>query len=141
MEKHIARCQCGNVNVECVGESKYVGMCSCDDCQRRTGSAFSLTSWFDKSNVKITGKVHVYSLTEHNGIETNYSFCPNCSSTVFFEIPRNPSGLGVSVGCFTDQNFAQPTVSFYEAKRLPWIVVPKGINRVIAEGGSEKVSD
>ena len=139
MKKHEGSCNCGDVTVECAGKPVYIGMCHCENCQKRTGSAFGLTAWFEKSQIQVHGSLKTYETIEHGGIETKYNFCPNCGTTIGFEIARNSSGMGISVGCFTNPEFPKPTVSFYEKDRHPWVRVPDDINRVIAEGGSKKV--
>ena len=39
--ERVARCACGNLTVTARGEPLEVYLCSCKDCQRGTGSAFS----------------------------------------------------------------------------------------------------
>jgi len=37
--KRVARCSCGSLRAETVGEPIIVVTCFCEECQRRTGSA------------------------------------------------------------------------------------------------------
>ena len=49
-----------------------------------------------------------------------YHFCPECGSTVYWEISVAPEVLGVAVGGFTDPTFPPPMISGFEAYGRPW---------------------
>ena len=51
-----ARCACGNLMVTARGEPLEVYLCSCTDCQRGSGSAFSYAAIFPESAVSIAGE-------------------------------------------------------------------------------------
>jgi len=135
-----AKCHCGSVEISCEGEPKFIVMCHCEDCQRRTSSAFNLGAWFAKASVKISGKTKTYSRVEHDGIETTYHFCPNCGTSMYWGMPQNIEVIAVAVGAFADPDFPRPTVSFYERQRQSWVNVPENIDRYIGSGKGEKLN-
>lgn len=139
MSQHHAKCHCGNVEIGCDGEPNFIVMCHCEDCQRRTSSAFNLGAWFDKINVKISGPTKTYSRVEHDGVETTYYFCRNCGTSMYWDMPDNVEAMAVAVGAFADPDFPQPTVSFYERNRFSWVKVPETIGRFIGSGKGEQV--
>jgi hypothetical protein len=49
-----------------------------------------------------------------------YHFCPECGSTVYWDISIAPDFLGVAVGAFTDPTFPPPMISGFEAYGAPW---------------------
>jgi hypothetical protein len=49
-----------------------------------------------------------------------YHFCPDCGSTVYWDIPVAPDVLGVAVGGFTDATFPPPMISGFEAYGAAW---------------------
>lgn len=50
------------------GDPARVNMCSCTECQRRSGSAFQLGAFFDESQVKaIEGESSIYPRTGGSG--------------------------------------------------------------------------
>ena len=108
MSQHHAKCHCGQVEIICNGEPNFVVMCHCEDCQRRTSSAFNLGAWFDKSKVDINGLTKTYSRIEHDGIETTYHFCPDCGSSLYWDMRENTEMLAVAVGAFADPEFPLP---------------------------------
>lgn len=134
-----AKCHCGKVEIICDGKPNAIVMCHCEDCQRRTSSAFNLGAWFDKAKVKISGPTKTYSRVEHDGIETTYHFCPDCGTSMFWSMPQNTAAMAVAVGAFATPDFPQPTVSFYENNRHSWVKVPETIGRYTGSGRGEKV--
>ena len=139
MSQHLATCHCGNTKITCEGQPNFVVMCHCEDCQRRTSSAFNLGAWFTKSNVEINGNFKTYAPTEHDGVETTYHFCPDCGTSMYWDMPQNKELLAVAVGAFADKEFAPPTVSFYEERRHSWVKVPGSIQRYVRGGRGQKV--
>ena len=134
-----ARCHCGKLEVTCTGEPNVIVMCHCEDCQRRTSSAFNLGAWFDKDKVKICGTTKAYTRVEHDGIDTTYHFCPDCGTSMYWDMPLNKEIMAVAVGAFADPQFPHPTVSFYENQRHTWVAVPEAIGRYIGSGRGEKL--
>ena len=55
--------------------------------------------------------------------------CPNCGSSMFWDMPQNEVAMAVAVGAFADPEFPVPTVSFYEQQRHSWVKVPDRISR------------
>jgi hypothetical protein len=49
-----------------------------------------------------------------------YHFCPECGSTVYWEISDAPEILGVAVGGFVDPTFPAPIISGFEAYGRAW---------------------
>jgi hypothetical protein len=52
-------CQCGKIRYEITEESREVNTCHCLDCQRLTGSAFSLGIVVPEKGFRLTGLSHV----------------------------------------------------------------------------------
>jgi hypothetical protein len=48
----IAHCCCGSLRAEATGEPALLGVCYCTECQRRTGSAFGVGTYFAKEQVR-----------------------------------------------------------------------------------------
>jgi hypothetical protein len=60
-----------------------------------------------------------FPLRQHGG---QYHFCPECGSTLYWEIDDAPDFLGVAVGGFTDPTFPPPIISGFEAYGRPWVM-------------------
>jgi len=140
MSQRHASCHCGQMEITCEDEPGFIVMCHCEDCQRRTSSAFNLGAWFAKANVTISGTSKTYTRTEHDGVETTYHFCPDCGTSMYWTMPQNDKVMAVAVGAFADPDFPRPTVSFYEQRRHSWVSVPDNIDRFLQGGKGEKLT-
>ena len=56
-----------------------------------------------------------------------YHFCPDCGSTVYWEIAAAPEVVGVAIGGFTDPTFPPPMISGFEAYGPAWAMHPSDL--------------
>lgn len=122
-----ARCACGNLTVATRGEPVDVYLCSCLDCQRGTGSAFSYAALFPESAVAVAGDWRNYKQHGDSGRTIDSSFCPTCGTAVAFRAEGLPGTVGVPVGCFADPSFAKPSKLFWASRRHHWLDLPDDI--------------
>jgi hypothetical protein len=117
-----AHCCCGALRVEVSADPDVVGVCHCGECQRRTGSVFSVSAFFKKEHVRAEGPSNIYVRDGQKGRKVRMHFCPTCGTTVFWEADVRPDGIGVAVGAFHDPNFPLPTLSIWEESKHEWVV-------------------
>ncbi len=125
-----ARCACGNLTVTARGEPLDVYLCSCTDCQRGTGSAFSYAALFPERAVTIVGERRQYTQRGDSGRAIDSYFCPTCGTAIAFRAEGLPGAVGVPVGCFADASFAPPSKLFWASRRHHWLELPDTIARV-----------
>jgi hypothetical protein len=89
--KSIAHCNCGSLRAATVGEPITVATCFCKECPRRTGSAFGISTYWMQSNVELSGSVTGYVREGQEGRKVTYYFCPNCGSSVYWELDADRS--------------------------------------------------
>ncbi len=118
---HSASCSCGQLQVTTTGEPVRISVCHCLACQRRTGSAFGVQARFPCAAVTMTGRSTQYVRTADSGKTVTSTFCPDCGSTVYYELEIVPGFIGVPVGGFADPGFTPPQVSVYDEHRHPWV--------------------
>ena len=116
-----ARCSCGELQIKCEGEPEKVSACYCEECQRRTGSAFGVAVFFMQSATIVIGASLTFTRTGDSGMPVKLHFCPHCGSTVFWYPEKKPDQVAVAIGCFADQSFPAPQQAVYEHRRYPWV--------------------
>lgn len=80
-----ARCNCGQLELHCNGEPQRVSMCHCLDCQRRTGSIFSVAVFYGRSKVRVVhGATRRFERQSASGFPVKFHFCSECGSNVFW---------------------------------------------------------
>lgn len=125
-----AVCVCGKLTATTKGpDPKRISLCSCNNCHKMTGSAFSIQATFPKEQVTIEGKSTAWRFPQDaapvtyrncaRGGVTTY-FCPTCGSTVYYVLDETPENIGIHVGAFTDPTFPPPNISGFEEYRFPW---------------------
>jgi hypothetical protein len=121
----IAKCHCGDLQLICRGEPRKVSMCHCFDCQRRTGSAFSVAVFYLRAEVSVTGAApERFERNSASGHPVEFHFCRRCGSNVFWIASRMPDLIGVALGAFADPNFSAPVQSVWTKDKHHWIKLP-----------------
>jgi hypothetical protein len=125
-----ASCHCGDLALVCEGEPRKVSMCHCKDCQRRTGSAFSVAVFYAREQVRLEGgSPGRFERGSSSGRPVAFSFCLRCGSNVFWEPGRMPDLIGVALGCFAEADFPAPVQSVWTKDMHRWLALPGGIAR------------
>ena len=128
MIQRTARCHCGDLALVCEGEPRKVSMCHCEECQRRTGSAFSVAVFYERDRVTVTkGASTAYERPSASGFPVRFNFCPRCGSNVYWEPARMPLLIGVGVGAFADPVFPGPEQSVWTQNKHVWLPLPEGM--------------
>ena len=103
-------------------------MCHCLDCQRRTGSAFSVAVFYPRARVTLArGTTHSFERGSDSGFAVRFHFCPRCGSNVYWEPRRMPDLLGIALGAFADPKLPQPTQSVWTRDKHHWLALPEGM--------------
>jgi hypothetical protein len=124
-----ASCNCGQLSVTYDGpDPARISVCQCNECQKRTGSFMSMQTRLPIEHVTTEGQSSTCTFPREEPVAyrscdsggATYHFCPECGSTVYWEISVAPDILGVAVGAFTDPSFPPPMISGFEADGRPW---------------------
>jgi hypothetical protein len=127
MNTRHATCSCGQLRIETSGEPIRVSICHCLACQLRSGSVFGAQARFPRSNVGIEGRSSQYVRTADSGRKLTFHFCPNCGSTVHYELEDFPDVIAVPIGAFANPKFLPPKFSVYESRRHQWVEIPASV--------------
>jgi hypothetical protein len=125
-----AACLCGSLKVTVAAAPRFAHACSCLDCQRRSGSAFSYSAFFEEGAARIEGRSRRWRRTSDAGRWHEAHFCETCGVTVFTRLEALPSMLCIPVGCFADPSFPTPGRLYWTSRRHHWLNLPDGIETV-----------
>ena len=126
MTHRTARCHCGQIELVCAGEPRKISLCHCLDCQRRTGSAFSIAVFYPREAVRIaSGQPASFARPSASGHPVRFHFCGRCGSNLYWEPDRLPSLIGVAAGAFADPNFPPPEQSVWTQDKHGWLTLPE----------------
>lgn len=131
----VASCGCGNLRVKTRGEPLEVYACSCLNCQRETGGAFTYSAVFPEAAGSIDGDSKVWRRQVESGRWLESGFCPTCGVTVYVRMEVWPEIIAVSVGCFADPDFARPEKVYFADRRHHWLEFPDGTELIESQPG------
>ena len=120
-EPRTASCSCGALSAKVYGEPVTVAICSCEECQRRTGSAFGYSGYWDEAKVAVEGENVAWTRRSAVGRALEFHFCPTCGSTLWWRAEFLVGKIGLALGNFADGEMFVPTVAVWDKRRHPWL--------------------
>jgi hypothetical protein len=116
-------CMCGGVRFEVSEPLLGALYCHCKRCQRRTGSAFSVSALTAPGSLRIIqGRELVRSWAPGDGWIK--SFCGECGSQVYTTHPDNPELISVRMGALDDDPGVRPSAHQFTDYAAPWEPIP-----------------
>ncbi len=77
-------CACGRVRYALRGEPKQLIACHCTHCQRRYGTAFGMSLFYDADALNITqGELKTYQRTAESGRSVTSASCSECGTQIY----------------------------------------------------------
>jgi hypothetical protein len=117
-------CLCGAVAYEYSGAVGPAGYCHCEDCRRRSGSAFGISVRLDATALNVVrGQVKRFTKRSDSGTEITRSFCPECGSALFTTTPKHSSHVYVQAGSLDDPSVVRPAHQSWTSSGVPWSVI------------------
>ena len=116
---------CGQVRFEITEPLLGALYCHCKRCQRRTGSAFSVTALTAPGSFHVTEgaeKVGSWKPPDEEGWVK--SFCSNCGSQVHTTRPDNAELISVRMGALDTDPGIRPSVHQFTDYAPDWAPVP-----------------
>lgn len=121
-----AICACGKASITVSMQPTMLGVCHCTNCKRRTGSAFGISAYFDRTSVvSMRGATSIYAFhhSKQNHDQERH-FCSHCGTTLYWYISTLPEKIGIAGGCFDGECLREPSYSVSDAKREAWVSLP-----------------
>jgi hypothetical protein len=115
-------CLCGAISYRFTGEPEVTVMCHCGQCQRHTGSAFSLNVIVPRAGLEITGTPKSYQTTgAENGHQRDRYFCGDCGTPILTLLHERPDMMIVKGGTLDDPRDLQPAVEIWGRRAQGWV--------------------
>lgn len=124
----VAECCCGKSSIQVEGEPSILAVCHCNNCKKRTGSAFGISSYFPREQVLAkTEDMSCYEFfhEEHDHYQKRY-FCSGCGTTLYWSISTMDHLVGIAGGCFVQTPLGEPSRSINHRNICSWLSIPTG---------------
>ncbi len=118
---HEGGCLCGAIRYRVVGDPVAVAICHCVNCQRNSGSAFSVSAIFPKGALTMTGAPAVYLDKGATGAGVERTFCGTCGTPLESRsIMSSVAHVVIKTGTFDDPSGFVPSIETYCKSAMPW---------------------
>jgi hypothetical protein len=118
-------CQCGKIRYEITEAPQLIYTCHCTDCQRITGSAFSLGIALPETALHRTaGEPRALHRMPDSGRLNTRFVCPECACWVY-NLPRG-GVIRVRAGTLDDTSWLRPTRHIWTRRKQPWVTFGDG---------------
>jgi hypothetical protein len=129
-----AECSCGQLSISINGDPKEVCICNCSACQKYTGSAFGVSTYWPKSAiVNISGDSVMFRRLSDTGRWIDKHFCPRCGDTIFWYVEFDLDAVGIPIGNFTNPMSLRPQVSYWTKAKHSWVGLPDDLKLLETE--------
>ena len=125
-----ARCACGAVSIAVKGRALAMLMCSCEDCQKATGSGHSAFALFRTADVTMTGETKSFGRSANSGAIFTRWFCPECGTPLVGHSSRGERITIVPVGLFgRNTGWYRPSQLIFARSHHEWDAVDAALPR------------
>jgi hypothetical protein len=116
------RCLCGKVAYYCDGEPMTTLLCHCTDCQRQTGTAFSIVVGVDRDALHVDGAVSSFTTVgEDTGEAVHRQFCTACGSPIVSLPDATPDLAFIKAGTLNDRSWLEPEMEIWCRSAHPYV--------------------
>ena len=127
MREMAGGCLCGQVRYSANTDPVWVGVCHCKNCQRQTGTAFSVLVGIPNTAMSIQGQLKTFHDTGDSGLRLERNFCPECGSPIFTDVAAMPGIAFIKAGTLDDTSWLDPKMHIYCDSKEQWTPMPEGV--------------
>jgi hypothetical protein len=115
-------CLCGNVSYRADAAPVVQAVCHCTECQRQTGTAFSVVVGVPRAALTIKGSslASFTTVGEQHGTDTQRQFCSACGSPIVSFAEAMPEMAFIKAGTLDDASWIAPAVEVWTRSAQPW---------------------
>lgn len=124
LDQMTGACMCGKVKFEVTAPLVGSAYCHCKRCQRRTGTAFSVSGLVAPGTFNVTeGEDLVRSFDPGDGGWIK-SFCSNCGGQLYTVNSENADLVSIRMGALDQDPGVRPGVHQFVDYAAPWDPIP-----------------
>ncbi|MEP3276875.1 MAG: GFA family protein [Stappiaceae bacterium] len=130
MSKITGSCLCGSVKYSTDADPAMIAVCHCPDCQKQTGTAFSVNVLVPNDQIEMSGN----SLTQYvvkgaSGEEVTRNFCNKCGSPLSTYMPAFSHLAALKAGTMDDNSWVEPGIQIWCENAQDWGVLNDEIQK------------
>ena len=129
---------CCSITYSCDAEPVTTAVCHCTECQRQTGTAFSIVVGLPADALEVKGDTLAMFKTvgEASGGETQRNFCSACGSPIYSLSSAFPELVWLKAWTLDDKSWLEPQVEVWGRSAQPWVEQVEGRPRLATVPGA-----
>jgi hypothetical protein len=125
-----ATCACGAVSLVVKGTVYSMFLCSCEDCQKASGTGHSAVFMVDPSALTVTGETRGYDVVADSGATFTRYFCPVCGTRLHCRSSRTERSVMLPAGLFgEDTDWFVPNQLIFSRTHRDWDTIAVDLPR------------
>ena len=121
MSKIVGGCLCGSVRYESAAEPLMTVACHCKNCQKQSGTAFSVVLAVPADSLEVTGdSLRTYEETGESGQPVHRKFCGTCGSPIISDVTALEGMLFIKAGTLDDASWVAPASEIWCESKVSW---------------------
>ena len=129
MSKITGGCLCGAVRYHADAEPLRVVICHCTNCQKQSGTCFSLNVAIPADALQLAGETIDYSDRGESGSQVLRRFCGSCGSPLVSEMEASPDVAIIKAGTLDDTSWLVPEAQIWCGSAQPWVPLDPALPR------------
>jgi hypothetical protein len=116
-------CLCGAVTYSSEAEPVITAICHCTDCQKQTGTAYSVVVGVPGDALDVSGEALSSHTTtgEDHGQPVERKFCSACGSPIVSIVTTAPEVVYLKAGTLDDTSWLEPSVEVWGRSALSFV--------------------
>jgi hypothetical protein len=121
------KCHCGDVTLSFSEQPELTFFCHCEDCQRTSGSPFSVELMVPADSFQSRGELATYTVVGESGKSVHRRSCSKCGSALLLECEADPDFVFIKAGALDDASWVHPEMHIFASCKQPWIELNDGL--------------
>ena len=123
-------CLCGAVRYSTAAEPAMIAVCHCADCQKQSGSAFSVNVVVPNDQITMDGETLTrFDVIGASGQTVSRNFCNRCGSPLT-TVPESFGGLAaIKAGTLDDSSWVKPGIQIWCDSAQDWGVLADDLQK------------
>jgi len=122
-------CLCGTIKYSFQGAPVMTGVCHCRDCQKQTGTSFSIIQGVPLPALTVTGTPKVITTRGVSGGAVKRHFCGDCGSPLYSLVEEVPGLAFLKAGTLDDVSRLAPQAQLWCSTAQPWLTLDPALPR------------
>lgn len=132
MTKVAGSCLCRAVRYRSDAEPLMQAVCHCDNCQRQSGTSFSVIIGVPAGSIRYEGEENLATYKDRglSGKSVDRRFCKKCGSPIVSLVEMMPSMHFIKTGTLDDKSWLAPNMHVWCDSAQPWVNIPADATKI-----------